>query len=179
MQLSGLGVYFVPSFKIIYSISLIAVRLLIPFLSCRFWIVVVFLNLSILSTFQQSMVIVTLYILILLLYFYFLGEQYSCFQCIHIVVQPFQNILIIPKRNSIHQQSLPFFSSSRPYQLLVYFLSLWTFHTNGITEYVAFVDCLLSLNIIFSSYAMLQYVAVHHSFLLPINGSLQGHSTFC
>ena len=74
----------------------------------------------------------------------------------------FQNLFITPKRNSVpiisHFPSpvnpLPF---TNPRQPLIYFLSLWicviwTFHINGIMQYVMFCEWFLSTSIMFTKF---------------------------
>ena len=63
----------------------------------------------------------------------------------------FQNIFITPKINPIPFSShFPFsLCPSSPWQLLIYFFSLWIFHINGIIQDVVFCVFLLSLSIIF------------------------------
>ena len=78
--------------------------------------------------------------------------------------------LTITKRNPIPLSShFLFFCPPSPWQPLIYFLSLWiclfwTFHINGIMQYVAFCVWLLSLNMMFSRFTHI--VAIVHSFFM-------------
>ena len=62
-----------------------------------------------------------------------------------------------PKKSLCHEQSFLTPPPPSPWQLVIYFLSLWicplcTFHINGIIQYVVFYVWLLSLSIVFSRF---------------------------
>ena len=82
-----------------------------------------------------------------------------------------------------HEQSTPIFPRSAPSPFMGLgkhnFLSLcltWTFHVNGITQYVAFCAWLLLLSIVFSRFI---HVAAHRSTVFPIMLHVYGFTTFC
>ena len=58
------------------------------------------------------------------------------------------------------------------------YLPFWIFHINEITQYVVFRDSLHSLSRLFSNSICVVAWVVLHSFLLPNNIPLYGHSTF-
>ena len=78
---------------------------------------------------------------------------------------------------------LPIFPRSAPSPFMGLgkhnFLSLcliWTFHIDGITQYVAFCAWILLLSIVFSRFI---HVAAHRSTVFPIMLHVYGFTTFC
>lgn len=86
-----------------------------------------------------------------------------------------------PKRNAAPINSHSLFSPPpSPWQLLICFLSLhiclfWTFHINGIVQYVGFGFWLLSLSLMFSRFIHVVANVITYSFLMLNNISLYRH----
>ena len=62
---------------------------------------------------------------------------------------------------------------------IIWIFLLWTFHINGIIQYVVFQVLLLSLSICFQRSFTLQHLSVLCSLLWPNNIPFNGYTTIC
>ena len=73
------------------------------------------------------------------------NEQFSGFQYIHQVMQLPPNFFTTSKGDPVLLSSHSSFPHPRPWQLLISFYLLWTFHINGLTHYCGLL-CLVTFN---------------------------------
>ena len=86
------------------------------------------------------------------------------------------------KKPQAIRQSLPY-PKARPWQPLIYFLSLWaclfwTFHINGIIQDVVICDWILSLRVFSRLIHIVACVSASFNFFLPNNTSFLSYTTF-